>query len=197
MRSGHVSTQHPNCAGPLFASTSAEAVVQVLHPARPAPSAHYRVGHRSGSRLKRVEAHPKPSQAPKCPSGPVLQVLQARRGYQRACGCFGNPHLVGLRNAWQASGKIGRLAYDGLLLGSARADQIANDYQTRWDADARLKRRVGFQGTPRLPTPAQRAQPSQRRPRGLAGIQSRSGPRRPCTSQMKPSKRSTVVATHF
>jgi hypothetical protein len=35
----------------------------------------------------------------------------------------------------QARSKIWRLAYDGLLLGSARADQIADNHQTCRNAD--------------------------------------------------------------
>src|SRR6185312_4968913 len=40
-----------------------------------------------------------------------------------------------------------RFGYNGLLLRSARPDQIADDDKTRCDADARLERRVGLQIT--------------------------------------------------
>ena len=52
---------------------------------------------------------------------------------------------VRLRNALQAGRKVRRLTYDGLLLRSARADQIADDHQPGGDADASLKGRVGLQ----------------------------------------------------
>ena len=93
-------------------------------------------------------------------------------------------HAVRLRNALQACRKVRRLAYDCLLLRSARADQVADDHQTRRDADTRLQGRVGLQSAySSRPTPALRARPALRRPRGLAGSRNRSGPRRPCTSR--------------
>ena len=53
---------------------------------------------------------------------------------------------VRLCNALQARRKVRRLAYDGLLLRSAGADQIADDHKARCDAYTRLERRVGLQG---------------------------------------------------
>ena len=42
---------------------------------------------------------------------------------------------VRLCDALQASGKVRRLAYDGLLLRSARADQVADNHQPGRNAD--------------------------------------------------------------
>ena len=46
--------------------------------------------------------------------------------------------LFGSAIALQACGKVRRLAYDGLLLRIAGADQVADDHQPRCDADAGL-----------------------------------------------------------
>ena len=56
-----------------------------------------------------------------------------------------NHDAVRLRNALQARRKVRRLANDGLLLRSARPDQVADDHKTRCDADAGLQGRVGLQ----------------------------------------------------
>ena len=52
---------------------------------------------------------------------------------------------VRLCNALQACRKVWRLADDGLLLRSARADQVADDHQARRNADTGLQGRVGLQ----------------------------------------------------
>ena len=58
-----------------------------------------------------------------------------------------NDHHVRLRDALQARRKIWRLANDGLLLRSARPDQVAHNHQTRCDTHTRLHDRVGLQST--------------------------------------------------
>ena len=74
----------------------------------------------------------------------VLKLEQIAHELSRT---FGNHDAVRLCNALQACRKVRRLAYDGLLLRSARADQIADDHQPRCDADTRLQGRVGLQST--------------------------------------------------
>ena len=56
-----------------------------------------------------------------------------------------NDDAVRLCNALQARRKVRRLAYDCLLLRSARADQIADNHQSRRDADTGLEGCVGLQ----------------------------------------------------
>src|ERR1700746_115899 len=56
-----------------------------------------------------------------------------------------NDHAVGLCNALQARRKVWCLAYDGLLLRSAGADQVADYHKAGCDADTGLKARVGLQ----------------------------------------------------
>ena len=75
------------------------------------------------------------------------EVLKLEQVAHELPGAFRNHDAVRLRNALQARRKVRRLAYDGLLLRSARADQVADDHQTRCDADARLEGRVGLQAT--------------------------------------------------
>ena len=75
-----------------------------------------------------------------CPE--VLKLEQIAEELSRA---FGNHDAVRLRNALQACRKVRRLADDGLLLRSARSDQVADDHQPGRDADARLQGRVGLQ----------------------------------------------------
>ena len=58
-----------------------------------------------------------------------------------------NDHPVRLGNALQTRRKVRRLADDGLFLRRARADQIADDHQSRCDAYARLQWRMGLQAT--------------------------------------------------
>ena len=65
----------------------------------------------------------------------VLKLEQIAHELARA---LRNDHAVRLCNALQACRKVRRLANDGLLLRSARADQVADDHQTRRDADTRL-----------------------------------------------------------
>ena len=97
----------------------------------------------------------------------VLKLEQIAHELPRA---LGNDDAVRLRNALQARRKVRRLAYDGLLLRSARADQVADDDKSRCDADTGLQGRVGLQSHSQLrPTPAQRVRPALRRPRGPAG----------------------------
>jgi hypothetical protein len=71
----------------------------------------------------------------------VLKLEQVAKELSRA---LRNDHAVRLRNALQARRKVRRLAYDCLLLRSARTDQVADDHQTRCDAYARLKGRMAL-----------------------------------------------------
>ena len=73
------------------------------------------------------------------------KVLKLEQVAHELSSALGNDHAVRLCNALQARCKVRRLADDGLLLRSARADQIADDHQSRRDADARLQGRVGLQ----------------------------------------------------
>ena len=77
-----------------------------------------------------------------CPE--VLKLEQIAEELSRA---LGNDDAVRLCNALQARRKVRRLAYDGLLLRSARSDQVADDHQSRCDADTGLQGRVGLQAT--------------------------------------------------
>ena len=73
--------------------------------------------------------------------------LKLEQAAQELSGAFGNYDAVWARNALQACRKVRRLAYDTLLLRSARTNQIADDHQPRCDADTSLKGRVGLQPT--------------------------------------------------
>ena len=73
----------------------------------------------------------------------VLKLEQIAQELSRA---FGNDNAVRLCNALQARRKVRRLANDGLLLRSARADQVADDHQSRCNADTGLQGGVGLQG---------------------------------------------------
>ena len=98
------------------------------------------------------------------------EVLKLEQIAHELSSALGNDDAVRLRNALQACRKVRRLADDGLLLRSARADQVADDHQSRCDADTRLQGRVGLQSSlQQRPTPALRARPALRRPRGPAG----------------------------
>ena len=66
------------------------------------------------------------------------EVLKLEQIAHELPSTFGNHDAVRLRDALQACRKVRRLAYDGLLLGSARADQVADDHKTRCDAYACL-----------------------------------------------------------
>jgi hypothetical protein len=55
--------------------------------------------------------------------------------------------LFGSATPCKRAARFGVSAYDGLLLRSARPDQVANNHQTRCDAYARLEARVGLQAT--------------------------------------------------
>jgi hypothetical protein len=72
------------------------------------------------------------------------QVLKLEQIAHELPCALSNDHTVRLRNALQARRKVRCLAYDGLLLRSGGADQIADDHQPRCDAYARLERRVGL-----------------------------------------------------
>jgi hypothetical protein len=72
----------------FLSSTSDAAGFRFPLLAQQVQSAHLRAWLRSGFRLKRVEAQPKPSQAPKCPSDPVLQGPQGRTDCQGAYRYF-------------------------------------------------------------------------------------------------------------
>ena len=85
---------------------------------------------RSAAQARTGPAMPLRSCAPK-----VLKLEQVAHELPSA---LRNDHAVRLCNALQARRKVRRLAYDGLLLRSARADQVADDHQSRCDADARL-----------------------------------------------------------
>ena len=135
--------------------------------------------HRSRSQRRPGSHRPCDALEVLCP-----KVLKLEQIAQELSGALSNHDAVRLRNALQARGKVWRLANDGLLLRSARSDQIADDHQSRCDADTRLQGRVGLQTSslPR-PTPVRRAPPAPRRPRELAGSRSRRAHRRPCTSR--------------
>ena len=75
------------------------------------------------------------------------KVLKLEQIAHELPGALRNDHAVRLCNALQARRKVRRLANDGLLLRSARSDQVADDHQTRCDADTRLQGRVGLQST--------------------------------------------------
>src|SRR5262249_34367917 len=75
------------------------------------------------------------------------KVFKLEQIAQELPSALGNNDVVQLRNALQARRKVRRLAYDSLLLRSARADQLADDHQTRCDAYARMQGRVGLQAT--------------------------------------------------
>ena len=127
-------------------STSAAAAVRVLPLARQARSGRLRAEPRSGSRRKlvamRAQARNSPCNALEFLRAKVVKLKQVAHELSRAL-C--NHDAVRLRNALQARGKVRRLAHDGLLLRSARSDQVADNHQTRCDADARLQGRVGLQ----------------------------------------------------
>jgi hypothetical protein len=55
-----------------------------------------------------------------------------------------NDDTAGLGNPLQPCRKVRRLAYDSLVLRSARPDQVADDHEAGCDADARLQGRVGL-----------------------------------------------------
>ena len=133
---------------------------------------------RSGSQCRPSPHRPRDALEVLCSK--VLKLEQVAHELSRA---LRNDHAVRLCNALQARGKVRRLADDGLLLRSARADQVADNHQPRCDA---IRASAGARGSsehlqPR-PTPAPRARPALRRPRGLGDTRSRSGPHRPCTS---------------
>ena len=75
------------------------------------------------------------------------EVLKLEQIAQELSGALGNDDAVRLCNALQACCKVRRLADDGLLLRSARSDQVADDHQSRGNTDARLQGRVGLQVT--------------------------------------------------
>ena len=70
------------------------------------------------------------------------QVLKLKQVAHELPGALRNDHAVRLRNALQARRKVRRLTYDGLLLRSPGADQVAYDHEARCDADTGLKGRV-------------------------------------------------------
>ena len=96
------------------------------------------------SRSQRRPGSHRPCDALEVLCSKVLKLEQIAHELSRA---FGNHDAVRLRNALQARRKVRRLAYDGLLLRSARPDQVADDHQSRCDADTRLQGRVGLQST--------------------------------------------------
>src|ERR1700688_2387855 len=84
--------------------------------------------------------------AAKARTGPVMpfevscpQVLKLEQIAKELAGVFSNHHAIRVCNALQTRRKVGRLAYNGLLLRSARADQIADDHQSRRDTDTSLE----------------------------------------------------------
>ena len=98
--------------------------------------------HRSRSQRRPGSHRPRDALEVLCP-----KVLKLEQIAHELAGAFGNHDAVRLRNALQARRKVRRLAYDGLLLRSARPDQVADDHQSGCDADARLQGRVGLQST--------------------------------------------------
>src|SRR6516164_5447976 len=73
------------------------------------------------------------------------EVLKLKQIADELAGALSNDNAVRLCNTLQACRKVRRLAHDGLFLRSARTDQVADDHQTRCDADARLKGGVRLQ----------------------------------------------------
>jgi hypothetical protein len=57
---------------------------------------------------------------------------------QQTMRALGDDHASGRGKLLQPRRKVRRLANDGLLLRSPRADQVANDHKARCDADASL-----------------------------------------------------------
>ena len=125
--------------------------------------------HRTGPQ-RRPSSH-RPCDALEVLCSEVLKLEQIAHELARA---LGNDDAVRLRNALQARRKVRRLADDGLLLRSARSDQVADDDQPGGNADTGLQGRVGLQSRrlPR-PTPARPARLALRRPRGPADSRSR------------------------
>jgi hypothetical protein len=127
----------------------------------------------------------------------VPRVLKLKQVAHELLSARGNDHAVRLRNALQARRKIRRLTYDGLLLGSAGADQVADDYEARSDADARLEGRLGLQGT----YSSHQLQARSDSPFRIVLVRLRIPKVDEDTSPMyfatKPSRRPTVSATHF
>ena len=82
----------------------------------------------------------RPSSHRPCDALEVLRskVLKLEQIAHELPSALRNDDAVRLRNALQARRKVRRLANDGLLLRSARADQVADDHQARCDADTRL-----------------------------------------------------------
>jgi hypothetical protein len=74
----------------------------------------------------------------------VLKLEQIAEQFSRA---FGNHYAVRLCDTLQARRKVRRLAYDCLLLRSARPNQVADHHQSGRNADTRLQGRVGLQNT--------------------------------------------------
>ena len=76
---------------------------------------------------------------------PCSKVLNLKEVTHELPGVLCNHHAVRLRYAPQARCKVRRLPYDGLLLRSARPDQIAHHNQSRRNADPRLQGGMGLQ----------------------------------------------------
>ena len=72
------------------------------------------------------------------------EVLKLKQVAHKPSCALRNDHAVRLCNALQACRQVRRLADNGLLLRSARADQVPHDYEARCDAYTRLKGRVGL-----------------------------------------------------
>jgi hypothetical protein len=77
------------------------------------------------------------------------KVLKLEKVAYEPAGTLSNDDTVRLRHSLQARRKVRRLAYDGLLLRRAGANKVSHDYQSRCDADAGLKGRVGLQAAHR------------------------------------------------
>ena len=72
------------------------------------------------------------------------RVLKLEQVPHQLAGTLGDDDAVRFCNALQARGEVRGLADDGLLLRSARPDQVADYHQARRNADTRLKGRMGL-----------------------------------------------------
>src|SRR5262249_26966913 len=88
------------------------------------------------------------------------KVLKLEQVAHELPGTVGNDHTVRCCNTLQARSKVRRLAYDGLLLRSTGTDQVADNDQTRRDADAGSK----WRGRPEPPDGCDQLKPRSHRP---------------------------------
>src|SRR5215831_10670767 len=75
------------------------------------------------------------------------EVVKLEQIAHELAGTFRNHNAVRLRHTLQARRKVWRFADDGLLLRSARPDEVADNHQSLCDADTRLQARTDLQST--------------------------------------------------